>query len=90
MSSSASGPPATNPSYIVKEEDFAKLPNELSRIDWSKPVSWGKKAPAIPPPGGRHDNDDDDDRVHAAPADPREHRLFFCVFVPADFVFVGY
>jgi hypothetical protein len=49
MSSSASGPPATNPAYIAKEEDFAKLPNELSRVDWSKPVSWGKHLPYPPP-----------------------------------------
>ena len=41
-------PPATNPKYIAKEEDFTKLPPELANIDWSEPISWGKYAPYPP------------------------------------------
>jgi queuine/archaeosine tRNA-ribosyltransferase len=49
MSSPASAPPATNPAYIAKEEDFTKLPDELSHVDWTKPISWGKHRPYTPP-----------------------------------------
>ena len=38
-------PPATNPEYIAKEEDFTKMPPELAQIDWTKPIAWGKYAP---------------------------------------------
>jgi tRNA-guanine transglycosylase len=42
------GPPDTDPQYLVKEEDFTKLPPELANIDWTKPISWGKYAPYPP------------------------------------------
>ena len=48
QSSEYDEPPATNPEYIAKEEDFTKLPPELANIDWSKPISWGKYAPYPP------------------------------------------
>lgn len=46
--SDPSHPPATNSEYIVKDEDFTKIPSELSNIDWTNPVSWGKFHPYSP------------------------------------------
>ena len=47
-------PPATDPAFLAKEEDFTKLPPELSHIDWTKPISWGKHKPY--PPSQHHGN----------------------------------
>jgi queuine tRNA-ribosyltransferase len=47
MSTSAV-PPETNPELIAKEEDFTKLPSELTHIDWTKPIAWGKHQPYPP------------------------------------------
>ena len=44
-------PPATNPDYIAKEEDFTKMPSELANVDWTKPISWGKHDPYPPSDG---------------------------------------
>ena len=59
-----SSPPATNPAYIAKEEDFTKLPAELSSVDWTKPISWGKHIPY--PPSA----DSGDDTQRTAPPLP--------------------
>lgn len=48
MDSPPINPPATNPEYIADEDDFTKLPSELSSIDWMKPISWGKCFPYPP------------------------------------------
>jgi len=55
-SSATASPPATNPEYIAKEEDFTKLPTELAQIDWTKPISWGKYAPYPPSEGSSADD----------------------------------
>ena len=47
-STTSTSPPATNPEFIAKEEDFTKLPPELANVDWTKPISWGKYAPYPP------------------------------------------
>lgn len=46
-------PPETNPAFIAKEEDFTKLPSELSHVDWTKPIAWGKHEP-YPPSSGNY------------------------------------
>ncbi|KAL7439736.1 hypothetical protein ACHAXM_008186 [Skeletonema potamos] len=46
-------PTETNPAFIAKEEDFTKLPSELSHVDWTKPIAWGKHEP-YPPSSGNY------------------------------------
>ena len=70
--SSPAEPPETDPAFIAKEEDFTKLPSELSHVDWTKPISWGKYEPYPP----SHDadaittTDDDGDKQTVALAPP--------------------
>lgn len=61
--SSQAEPPETNPAFIAKEEDFTKLPTELSHVDWTKPISWGKHEPYPP------SDDDDADAIPATDDD---------------------
>ena len=56
------GAPPTNPKFLADEKDFTKLPDELTEIDWTQPIAWGKYAP-YPPSDDTTITDDSGEKV---------------------------